>query len=203
MTPVPRRSMPASIAASIAAAGVLALASGCAQGGAEPGGASTGAGSALPQADEPADLDPASFPTEIDNHYWPMETGTRWVYRETDGEGQELRVVVTVTSATKEIANGIEARVLRDTVTRDGEVIEDTFDWYAQDSEGTVWYLGEDTAEFENGEVTSTEGSFEAGVDGAMAGVIMPARPEPGLAYRQEYFAGEAGVLRRRSRGQR
>ena len=120
-----------------------------------------------------------------------MAHGTRWVYRETNQAGEELRVVVTVTSATKETA-GVTARVVRDTVTQDGQVIEDTFDWYAQDSAGTVWYLGEDTAEFENGEVTSTQGSFEAGVDGALPGVIMPADPSPGMAYRQEYFEGEA-----------
>jgi hypothetical protein len=90
------------------------------------------------------------------------------------------------------IANGVEARVVRDTVTLDGEIIEDTLDWYAQDAEGTVWYLGEDTAEFEDGKITSREGSFEAGVDGAMAGVIMPAEPAVGQAYRQEYDEGVA-----------
>lgn len=146
----------------------------------------------LPQTGEPVELDPERFTTQIDNRYWPMAPGTRWVYEEVDEEGQELRVVVTVTSATKEIANGIEARVVRDTVTQDGEVVEDTFDWYAQDADGTVWYLGEDTAEFEDGEVASREGSFEAGVDGAMGGVIMPAAPEVGQAYRQEYYEGEA-----------
>ena len=93
---------------------------------------------------------------------------------------------------TREIANGVTARVVRDTVTLDGEIIEDTFDWYAQDEAGTVWYLGEDTAEFEDGEVATREGSFEAGVDGAQAGVIMPASPEVGMTYRQEYYEGEA-----------
>jgi hypothetical protein len=87
---------------------------------------------------------------------------------------------------------GIIARVVRDTVTLDGEIIEDTFDWYAQDTGGTVWYLGEDTAEFEGGKITTREGSFEAGVDGAQAGVIMPASPEVCTAYRQEYYEGEA-----------
>lgn len=188
MAPDRRRSLPAVIAA----AGVLALSGGCGQGGAAPGEEPTGVGSNLPRADEPADLDPADFTTEIDNPYWPLAAGTRWVYRETNEAGEELRVVVTVTSATKETAAGVTARVVRDTVTLDGRVIEDTFDWYAQDSEGTVWYLGEDTAEFEDGEVVSREGSFEAGVDGALAGVIMPADPSPGMAYRQEYFEGEA-----------
>ena len=101
-------------------------------------------------------------------------------------------MVVTATSVTHKIANGVTARVVRDTVTLDGEIIEDTLDWYAQDADGTVWYLGEDTAEFEDGKITTREGSFEAGVDGAQAGVIMPASPEVGMAYRQEYYEGEA-----------
>ncbi len=103
-----------------------------------------------------------------------------------------MEVVVTVTTETKEIANGVMARVVRDTVTQDGELLEDTFDWYAQDSAGAIWYLGEDTAEFEDGEITSTAGSFEAGVDGALPGIIMPAEPAAGMRYRQEYHEGEA-----------
>jgi hypothetical protein len=86
----------------------------------------------------------------------------------------------------------VTARVVRDSVFRGDEVVEDTFDWYAQDAAGAVWYLGEDTAEFENGEIASREGSFEAGVDGALPGIVVPAEPEPGMRYRQEYYAGEA-----------
>ena len=82
--------------------------------------------------------------------------------------------------------------MVRDTVARDGEIVEDTFDWYAQDRGGAIWYLGEATAEFEGGTVTSREGSFEAGVDGALPGVILPGKPAPGMAYRQEYYAGAA-----------
>ena len=154
--------------------------------------AATSPSSELPRTSDPVELDPAELTPDIDNRYWPMDPGTRWVYREVDEEGKELRVVVTVTTATKEIANGVTARVVRDTVSQDGEVVEDTFDWYAQDSGGTVWYLGEDTAEFEDGEVSTRAGSFEAGVDGAMAGVIMPGDPAVGMAYRQEYYEGEA-----------
>ena len=147
--------------------------------------------STLPTGSEPANLDPAEFTTEITNPYWPMSPGDRWVYREEDPEG-DLRVVVTVTDRTKQVANGVEARVVHDVVSSDGEPVEVTDDWYAQDADGNVWYLGEDTAEYENGKVASREGSFEAGVDGAEAGVIMPANPEPGLTYRQEYLKGEA-----------
>ena len=146
----------------------------------------------LPQGSDPVDLDPATFTTEIDNRYWPMKPGTRWTYQEVDEEGKTLRVVVTATSETKKIANGVTALVVRDTVTEDGQLIEDTFDWYAQDADGNVWYLGEDTAEFEDGKVTTRGGSFEAGVDGALPGIIMPADPQPGMAYRQEYYQGEA-----------
>ena len=146
----------------------------------------------LPQGSEHVELDPADFTTEIDNPYWPMAVGSRWVYRETDAEGAEQRVEVTVTDKTKKIANGIEARVVHDEVTEDGVPVEVTDDWYAQDAEGNIWYLGEATTEYENGKPVSTKGSFEAGKDGAEAGIIMPADPKPGLQYRQEYYEGEA-----------
>ena len=150
------------------------------------------AGSNLPQGSERVELDPKDFTTRIDNPYWPMTPGSRWVYRETDSEGTEQRVEVTVTRRTKRIANGIEARVVHDVVTEDGQPTEVTDDWYAQDSDGNIWYLGEATTEYENGKPTTTAGSFEAGVDGAQPGVILPAEPKPGLSYRQEYYGGEA-----------
>jgi len=146
----------------------------------------------LPRGSEHVTLDPADFTTRITNPWWPMRPGSRWVYRETDSAGARQRVVVTVTSRTRRIADGVTARVVRDVVTEDGEPVEVTEDFYAQDREGNVWYLGEDTAEYEDGKVVSREGSFEAGVDGAEAGVIMPAHPRRGLRYRQEYYAGHA-----------
>jgi hypothetical protein len=146
----------------------------------------------LPHGSEAVTLHPADFTTRIDNPYWPMRPGTRWVYRETGPSGTRQRVVVTVTKRTKLIANGVTARVVRDTVTEGGRPVEVTDDWYAQDRAGNIWYLGEHTTEYENGRPTSTEGSFEAGVDGAQPGVIMPARPRRGLRYRQEYYAGHA-----------
>jgi hypothetical protein len=155
------------------------------------GGSKSSASSQLPTGSEPAKLDPADFTTEIDNAYWPMRPGSRWVYRETSGD-EVQRVVVTVTDRTKTI-EGIEARVIHDLVTTpDGEKVEDTFDWYAQDEDGNLWYLGEDTKEYEGGRVVSTEGSWEHGVDGAEAGIIVAAEPKQGLMYREEYYAGEA-----------
>jgi hypothetical protein len=147
--------------------------------------------STLPQGSEQVQLDPADFTTTIDNPYWPMAPGNGWVYREVDSEGGKQRVEVTVTKKTKTIM-GIEARVVHDVVTDDGDLVEDTFDWYAQDADGNVWYLGEDTKEYENGKVKSNEGSWEAGVDGAQAGIVVPAEPRVGLTYRQEYYAGRA-----------
>ena len=150
------------------------------------------AAAGLPRGDEHVVLDPAHFSTRITNPWWPMRPGSRWVYRETDADGGRQRDVVTVTHRTRQIANGVTARVVRDVATEDGELVESTEDFYAQDRRGNVWYLGEVTAEYENGRVVSREGSFEAGVGGAEAGVIMPAHPRPGLRYRQEYFEGHA-----------
>ena len=151
-----------------------------------------GTGAGLPQGSEPADLDPADFTTEIDNPYLPLAVGSRWVYAETEAGEPDQKVVVEVLDKTKTIANGVEAIVVRDVVTEGGEPIEITDDWYAQDSAGNVWYLGEDTAEYEDGKRVCRCGSFEAGIDGAEAGVVMPANPEVGMTYRQEYYEGEA-----------
>ncbi|MBN2113958.1 MAG: hypothetical protein JW785_07525 [Acidimicrobiia bacterium] len=135
-------------------------------------------------------LDPADFVTRVDNPYFPLAPGSRWEYQAVgDGEMQTIEVVVT--DQTRDIL-GIRATVVRDTVRVDGEVIEDTFDWYAQDTAGNVWYLGEDTKEYENGQVVSTEGTWEAGVDGAQAGIVMKADPQVGNAYRQEFYRGQA-----------
>ena len=136
--------------------------------------------SRLPQGAERVHLNPRDFSTRITNPWWPMRPGSRWVYRETDPDGTRQRVVVTVTKRTKLIANGVTARVVSDVVTEEGKFVEVTDDWYAQDRRGNIWYLGEATTEYENGKPVSTSGSFEAGVDGAQAGVIMPATPAAG-----------------------
>jgi hypothetical protein len=138
-------------------------------------------------------LDPATVADRIDNPYLPFPPGSQWVYEGTSSDGQE-RIEVTVLDERRPVM-GIDAVVVRDTVSMDGEVIEDTYDWYTQDAEGNVWYLGEETAEYEDGQVVSTEGSWEAGVDGALPGVVMWAQPRPGQAYRQEFYRGKAEDL--------
>jgi hypothetical protein len=149
------------------------------------------AATSLPVGSKPFKMNPADFTTEIDHPYWPMKPGSRWIFRETDAEGSVSRVVVTVLDETKTIM-GIKARIVHDQVSEKGEVKEDTFDWYAQDAEGNLWYLGEDTTEYENGKPKTKEGSWEAGVDGALAGVILPAHPEVGMTYREEYYKRHA-----------
>ena len=138
----------------------------------------------------PPHLDPARFSTTIDNPYLPFLPGTRMVYRERgdDGRGRE---VVTVTRRTK-LVEGVETVVVRDRAFVAGELVEDTRDWYAQDRRGNVWYFGENTKEYEDGKVVSTDGSWRAGRDGARAGIVMPADPRVGQSYYQEYAPGEA-----------
>ncbi len=136
------------------------------------------------------EIDPGHFVDAIDNPYLPLAVGSRWVY-EGDSDGETEQVEVVVTDERRDIL-GIGAVVVRDTVRIDGEVVEDTFDWFAQDRDGNVWYLGEDSHEIEDGRVLNAEGSWEAGVDGALPGIVMPARPSVGDAFRQEFAAGEA-----------
>jgi len=149
---------------------------------------------------------PVGAGPHIDNPYWPMTPGSRWVYRETGSGGSRQRIVVTVTDRTKRVASGIVARVVHDRATEDGQVVEDTFDYYAQDAKGNIWYLGEDTTEYEDGKPVSKEGSWEAGVDGAEAGIVMLAHPRVGRRYREERYPGHAmdgaKVLSRREQAQ-
>jgi hypothetical protein len=131
-------------------------------------------------------IDPAEFTTTIDNEYLPMKPGTTFVY-----EGGAERNEMSVTSDTKKVM-GVECVVVDDRAWENGQLIEKTYDWFAQDKEGNVWYFGEDTKEYQNGKVVSTKGSWEAGVDGAKPGIIMQADPKVGQSYRQEYYPGEA-----------
>jgi hypothetical protein len=130
-------------------------------------------------------------PNAIDNPYFPLRPGTTFIYDGTkDGEAQHD--VFAVTRDRKTIL-GVSTVVVHDTVTVAGTLIEDTFDWFAQDDRGNVWYFGEDTKEYDaQGNVISTAGSWEAGVAGAKPGIVMEASPGAGDTYRQEFAAGEA-----------
>jgi hypothetical protein len=150
-----------------------------------------GTGTAGQQLPPPPTMPPASdFVGEIDNPYLPLEPGTTFVYRGTrDGEPERNKVVVT--HDTKTIL-GVRATVVFDRVWVSGQLEEKTFDWVAQDKAGNVWYLGEDSFDFVDGKWVRSDGSWEAGVDGAQPGILMEAHPKVGDVYRQEYYAGHA-----------
>ena len=133
---------------------------------------------------------PANFTHVISNPYFPLVPGTTFTVIEKEGrETRENKAMVTHETKT---VMGVKCVVVHDTVTIEGVLLEDTYDWYAQDKEGAVWYFGETTKEFKSGGRVSTAGSWEAGVKGAQPGIIMPANPRPGAPYKQEFFAGEA-----------
>jgi hypothetical protein len=134
-------------------------------------------------------IDPATFSTTVDNPYLPLAPGTRIIYEAAAEDGLE-RTTVEVTRDTKNVM-GVDTVVVHDSVTLDGKPSEDTFDWYAQDRDGNVWYFGEATKKFEDNSV-ETAGSFEADVNGALPGIIMPGHPRIGDQYRQEYAKGVA-----------
>ncbi len=137
-------------------------------------------------------ISPGDFAAVVDNSYFPLAPGARYIYEGQTGDGLE-RTEVEVLAETREVM-GIAATVVRDTVFLDGQMIEDTYDWYAEDLQGNVWYLGEEVSNYENGELANHSGSWEAGVDGALPGIIMFADPAAhlGEAYRQEYYSGFA-----------
>ena len=135
-------------------------------------------------------LDPANFVAVIDNPYFPLPVGRTLVY-EGIKDGQSQVDTVTVTDQTK-VIEGITARMVSDVSTHDGTLLEKTFDWYAQDKQGNVWYLGEDTTAYLASGKTDTSGSWQAGVHDAEPGIIMEANPQIPDAYRQEFLVGEA-----------
>ena len=131
------------------------------------------------------------FSARVDNPWFPLRPGTQYVYRGRR-DGEPSRDVVTVTRRTV-LVQGVRCTVVDDRLFVRGRLAERTSDWYAQDRGGTVWYFGEATAELDRkGRVVSREGSWRAGVDGARAGIFMPARPRVGQSFRPEYYAGHA-----------
>jgi hypothetical protein len=134
--------------------------------------------------------DPADFVDTVDNPWFPLEPGRVWTYSSIGGEGRQTDVA-TVLDRTR-VVQGVTTTVVHDVATDPrGKVLADTFDWYAQDAAGNVWYFGEDTTAYDERK-PSKEGSWEAGVDGARAGLLMPAKPRVGDGYAQEFRAGVA-----------
>lgn len=123
----------------------------------------------------------------IDNKYFPLKPGTTFIYQGTK-EGERAKDTFTVTDRTKDV-DGITARVIRDNAYENGKLSEFTDDWFAQDDDGNVWYMGEFTTEVDTG---SHEGSWEAGVNGGKPGIFMEANPEVGDTYQQEFSKGIA-----------
>lgn len=142
-------------------------------------------------ASTPAGINPADFTNPKPNPYFPLKPGTVSIERGAE-DGEPLHERATVTSSTK-VIQGVATTVVHDVLHSDGLLVEKTVDWYAGDNNGTVWYFGERTATYnKKGEIVSREGSWEAGIHGAEAGIIMPANPGPTDAYRQEYLKGHA-----------
>ena len=182
-------------AAVLAVGALAAMASACGSPAAKPSTATTGrAPSAAPSSPTTAyyhpTIDPSQFSPSVTNKYFPLTPGTTLVY---DGarDGEPQHTEATVTAETKTIM-GVHCVVVRDVVTRNGVLAEKTTDWYAQAANGDVWYFGEATAEYAQGSIKSTKGSWEAGVDSAQPGIILKGTPRVGDSYRQEYRPGEA-----------
>jgi len=129
-------------------------------------------------------------PLIIDNPFWPLVPGTTFVYEPVPNEDNVVNTV-TVTGDVKTVTvdgRSIDCRVVYDVETVDGTLSEETFDWYAQDDDGNVWYCGENTTAYLDDGTVSKEGSWEAGVDGALPGYLILAEPRPGVCYQQEYY---------------
>jgi len=137
-------------------------------------------------------IDPANFVDVIDNRYFPLKPGTTFHYKGVAEDGKTPQTDdMAVTQRTKRIL-GVDSTVVRDSVYSRGELVERTFDWYAQDKGGNVWYMGELAREVEHGKLVKASDSWQAGVDGAEPGIIMPGEPQRGDAYRQEYYPHHA-----------
>jgi hypothetical protein len=136
------------------------------------------------------EIHPQGFVETIDNPYMPFTPGSSWRLEGMTEDGREVDTI-TVTDQTREVM-GVTTTVVRDVVKLEGSLVEKTWDWFAQDLRGNVWYFGEDTAEYEEGKIVSRSGSWEAGVDGALPGIVMPAEPLVNDTSRQEYYEGEA-----------
>ncbi len=137
-------------------------------------------------------IDPANFVTTIDNPYFPLEPGTTFLYKGVHENGTTQQTDEMVVTHQTKVILGVTCVVVRDTVSSYGKPIERTFDWYAQDKYGNVWYMGEDTREVRHGRFVKMSDSWQGGINGAEPGIIMPGNPQPGDQYRQEYLPRHA-----------
>lgn len=130
---------------------------------------------------------PTSLQANVTNPFFPLTPGTVQVFRTQTAAGVELDSVVVLVN-TKTV-NGFAATEVHDRVYLADSLEEDTYDWFAQDGAGNVWYLGEDTKEYAHGVVVSTEGTWQWGVRGAVPGIIMwgDTTGMVGKLYRQEF----------------
>jgi hypothetical protein len=174
---------------------VLLAATACGSGGAK----SSGASSSTQAASSPAPIhgtyapkiDPSNFVAAVDNPYFPLKPGTGYHFKGVRGKTPQVDDAVVIGRTV--VILGVRCTVVRDTVSERGRPIERTFDFYAQDKQGNVWYMGEDSFELKNGKFAKASDSWRGGVDGAKPGIIMLAHPRAGLSYRQEYYPpGEA-----------
>lgn len=178
---------------------LLTLAGGC---GSSGGGStsSTSASSATTSAPSLAPvkgayspaIDPANFVTTIDNRYFPLQPGTAFHYKGLAEDGKTPQTDNEVVTDQTKMILGVRCTAVRDTVSSHGHPIERTFDFYAEDSSGNVWYMGEDARDLHNGRFVKAKDSWQSGVNGAQPGIIMPGSPQQGDAYRQEYYPGHA-----------
>jgi hypothetical protein len=131
------------------------------------------------------------FTANVSNPWFPLAPGTTYHYTGIK-DGKRSTETLRVTNRVK-VIQAARCRVVEDRLYVGGHLHERTTDWYTQDAKGNVWYFGEKTAELDaGGHVVTTEGSWQAGVDGARAGLFMPARPRAGQTARQEYYKGQA-----------
>jgi hypothetical protein len=160
--------------------------------GLSPGGAPPADTAPMTAAMTTGSVQSAGFGHPRSNPWFPLRPGVTTILRGADG-GSRFRERVTNTHRTR-VIQGVRTRVVRDVLHRaDGSLAESTTDWYADDDAGNVWYFGERTATYDrHGHVQSRDGSWEAGVHGGRAGVIMPAGPHATDAYRQEYLPRRA-----------
>ena len=183
------------LAIALGAAG--GLASGC---GSSGNAATASSGSTTPSASDLApvngayspSIDPADFVDTIDNRYFPLKPGTGYHYRGVQEDGKTPQTDDEIVTAKRKVILGVRCTVVRDSVSSRGKLIERTYDWYAQDKYGNVWYMGEDAREVKHGRLVPAGDSWEAGVAGAKPGIIMPGHPRRGDVYRQEYFPKHA-----------